>query len=149
MTPILIVRKQDETAVLFGVFLVDLYCLGVKDAFCNANITLSKYRDDIRSRFAEEHDMVTCPFELAHQIIYGAIDYAAELGFRPHTDFSLAKHVLEDREAIPPNRDIEFGKDGKPLFVSGPHDNVKRIMAQLDKKLGKDGYYFLIGGAVG
>jgi len=35
------------------------------------------------------------------------------------------------------------GKDGKPLFISGPYDDVPRIMARLEKAVGRGGLHFL------
>ena len=90
------------------------------------------------------------PEELAHQIIYGAVDYAASLEFRPHRDFLLSQHILTPREEGPPNGGLEFGKDGMPLYVSGPHDDMGRIVKHLEAKLGKDGFhYILVTGPLG
>jgi len=36
------------------------------------------------------------------------------------------------------------GREGKPFFVAGPYDNVDRIMAKLRRKLGEDGFHFMI-----
>jgi hypothetical protein len=44
-------------------------------------------------------------------------------------------------ELIPPGD----GK-GKPLYISGPHDNVKRILATLSRTVGPGGYEYIVGG---
>ena len=43
---------------------------------------------------------------------------------------------------------VEFGKDGKPFFISGPHDNVDAILRQLERNAGVGKHDFLaqIGG---
>lgn len=143
MAAIAVARRQNETMMVFGIYVVDMYCLGVKNTFCRANVSFSKYRDDFRARFVEENGARACPAELAHQIIYGAVEYAASLDLRPHKDFQLSRHVLEKRETIPPNDELEFGKDGKPLYVSGPNDPAGRIMKHLEMKLGKDGFRYI------
>ena len=143
MAQILVARRQSEGMVLFGVYVVDLGCLGVKDAFAKGNVPMSEYRDGIRHRLVEESGAKRCPVELAHQIVYGALDYADALDFEPHKDFKMARHVLEERESISPNDDIEFGKDGKPFYCAGPHDHVEKIMQHLEDRLGSDGFHFI------
>ena len=64
--------------------------------------------------------------ELAHELIWGGIEYAARYGFRPDPDFKLAQLVVDPPEAHPRTGAVTFGKDGKPFYVSGPHDNVRR-----------------------
>lgn len=144
---VIITRKQTDTLVLFGVYLVDMQCLGIKNTFCEVNQSLSHYVE-MKARVSEFEGFEPCSAELAHQIIYGALDYAAGLGFRPQKDFAMSRWVLDPRETIPPNDELEFGKDGMPLFVSGPHDNVAAIMAHLEKRVGKGNFHFLVGGPV-
>ena len=36
-----------------------------------------------------------------------------------------------------------FGKDGKPFFIAGPHDNAARILRQLEKTAGPGNYHYL------
>ena len=38
---------------------------------------------------------------------------------------------------------MTFGKDGKPFYVSGPHDNVDAIMNQLLRTAGPDNFEYL------
>jgi len=127
---IILSRQQPDGNIAFGVYLVDTGCLGVKNAFCNADFTPGKYKSQLVAK-AREESFEPCPIDLAHHIIYGAIDYAAQLGFRPHKDFALSQYILEPRENVEPVEGVEFGQDGKPFYIAGPHDNVRRIMDQL------------------
>lgn len=141
-----VARRQSETIMAFGVYIVDLYCLGVKNTYCRADVPLSKYKGDFRAQFVERNEATACPAELAHQIIYGAVEYAANLGLRPHKDFHLSSHILEERDTIAPNDELEFGKDGKPLYVSGPYDSPGQILKHLEAKLGEGGFHYIIMG---
>jgi len=67
----------------------------LKDTFCNVGFTLSEYEDELKARIYRDDDPIDCPVSLIHQIIYGAIEYAADLGFKPQKDFNLSKYVLE------------------------------------------------------
>jgi hypothetical protein len=79
--------------------------------------------------------------EEAQAIVFGAIDYAAGLGFDPHPDFTASKaHLGQRRDALIP---IEFGKDGKPMYVTGPYDNPDRILTKLQQTVGKGNYNYI------
>jgi len=142
LTPVIVSREQKPDKVIFGSFLVDLYCLGVKDAYCNGDFPLSKFQRNLPQMCSGEPE--ACDIGLAHELIYGAIDFARRYGFEPHSDFELASQVLDPSEDHPPKHRLKFGKDGKPLFVAGPHDNVKAIMARLQRTAGEGNYDYLI-----
>jgi hypothetical protein len=139
---ILISRRQPDGDLLFGVYLVDIFCLGLKNTFCNVDLSMSRYRRDLVDKSFGDQDFEPCSVELAHQIIYGAIAYAGQFGFRPNKDYKLSQYILETPESIGP-ADIEFGKDGKPFFIAGPDDHVQRIMHQLESTVGKGNYTYL------
>lgn len=140
---ILISRRQPNGNLLFGVYLVDVYCLGLKNTFCNADFSVWRYETELRSKTYREEDPVECPIPLAHQIIYGGIEFATQFGFRPNKDFKLSQYVLEDNNNIEPYEDIEFGKDGQPFYIAGPDDNVEYIVRQLASKAGEGNFKFL------
>jgi hypothetical protein len=142
---ILVARRSPKGQIAAGTFLIDLGCLGVKSAFgslFNSRREYKKLRDSITS----QQKMAKADIDLAAKIIREAIAYARGLGFRPDPDYQDAMPVLGD--ADPDACDVQVplgGKDGKPFFISGPYDNVDRIMAQLTRKLGPDGFHFMIG----
>ena len=41
--------------------------------------------------------------------------------------------------------EVEFGKDGKPFFISGPYDKVDSVISKLEKAVGKGNFTFLAG----
>ena len=145
---ILVVRQQPNGLVAFGVFLVDTGCLGVKNAFCDSNVARTRYQE-FRERFEERNNGIPCTPSLAHEIIYGGLEYAAKIGFKPHKDFALSREILDPCEKVTFDGQVEFGKDGKPCYVSGPNDNVNRILNHLEKTLGSGNFHFLVGGPLG
>jgi hypothetical protein len=98
-------------------------------------------------RISENGDVEEVTPEYFHNLIYAAVDFAEENGFKPHKDFKLAEYVL-DPDLIDDGIDeIELGgKDGKPLFICGPFDNAERIIATLNKNVGEGNYNFLFEG---
>ena len=149
LSQILLSRVQPDGLLVAGVYLVDLLCLGLKNSFARANLTQSAYNFDLRDRIREMQGLEPCDLDLAHTIIYGAIDFAARFGFRPQRDLKLTRHILEERDRLPVRDDVGFGRDGKPLFISGPHDDVRRIVGQLQATAGEGNFDFMIGGPVG
>ena len=144
LAQILLSRQLQDGAFIFGVYLVDIFCLGLKNTFCNANFSSSRY-EELKARIFQDRKSVVCPVPLAHRIIYGAIGYASKLGFKPNRDFERSRHVLgEEKTGLGEGTDVQFGKDGKPLFIAGPDDNVESIIKNLEVKLGAGNFNFLV-----
>ncbi len=145
LVQILLARQQPDGDICFGTYLIDKLCLGVKDAFANANFSRSRYQNEVRSKISRTTKLVECTPELAHQMIYESIDFAAQFGFQPHKDFMLAQYLLTPRGELEEPYKLTFGRDGKPLYIAGPHDNVGRIMRQLEKTAGPGNFDYLVG----
>ncbi|MBN1310195.1 MAG: hypothetical protein JXB30_02170 [Anaerolineae bacterium] len=141
---ILIARKQPDGNIAFGVYLVDMFCLGLKNTFCNVGYSPSRYRREVRPKSTHPSKPKKCPPELAHQIVYQAIDYAAQFGFKPQKDYKWSRYLLEERGVLEESYDLAFGKDGKPFFIAGPYDNVDVIMRRLEKHAGPSNYHYFI-----
>lgn len=142
---ILVARRSPQGQIAAGTFLVDLGCLGVKSAFGSLFNSRREYRE-LRDSITSQQKMAKADIDLVAKIIREAIAYARELGFRPDPDYRDAMPVLGD--ADPDACDVKVplgGKDGKPFFIAGPYDNVDWILAQLTRRLGSDGFHFMIG----
>jgi hypothetical protein len=142
---VVIARRQPDGNLVFGVYLVDCLCLGLKNTYFNANVSVGEfYRESLPQIF---HDMswVDISPALAHEIIYGGIAYAEQLGFRPQRDFRRSQYILDLPDEHPPTGTVEFGRDGKPLYVSGPDDNVQAVLRQLDRAVGEGNYQYIVG----
>jgi hypothetical protein len=90
---------------------------------------------------------IPAPLELAQHLVLGAAEYARGLGFDPHPDFEAAKGHLGSWSG--PSA-IRFGRNGKPFYVEGPHDDSAAVMRTLNRTVGKGNYEFLVvAGAAG
>jgi hypothetical protein len=142
---ILLSRSQpNDGGILFGTYLVDMFCLGLKNTHSDANVPVGVYRQDVLPQVFMDENPAECPLDLAHQIVYQAIEYAAKFGFKPQRDFKWSQYVLDERGKWPESHQLTFGKDGKPFFVAGPFDNIKTIKAKLDKNPGPGNYDYLV-----
>ena len=53
LAQILFSRRQPNNKLIFGVYLVDIYCLGLKNTYCHANFSLEEYQDLKNKAFKE------------------------------------------------------------------------------------------------
>lgn len=127
-----VVRQMHEDYLLIGSYIVDIFCLGVKDATFKYKMTEWDFENEYLPIFTVNMglEIIECDPQLAFNVVYGAVEYAEDLGFYPHKDFNIAEYILPPVEEVA-YMDIEFGKNGKPLYIQGPNDNSNKIMAQL------------------
>lgn len=139
---IIVTRLHKGGRKTVGVYLVDKYCLGVKDAFYRLRLDDIEY-DDFIQTVSREYHLKKISYNEAHNLIYGAIEFADEAGIAPCKDFALAKYILEeDTEAIP-LIEYEYGKDGKHLLVVGSQKEADLYLPALRANLGADFNYII------
>lgn len=143
LVEVLVARQQPDGNVCFGLYLIDKYCLGLKNTLSQANVPLNVYRKELVDKLFHGTKPEKCSPELAHQMIYAAIEYAQQFGFQPESDFALTQHILAPRGELAETNQLTFGKNGKPFFVAGPHDNVARVLKQLEKTAGPGNFDYL------
>lgn len=138
---VVVARKQADERVLYGMYLVDYYCLGVKECVWKAGVSLSTFHKRLQQMVGTPEQ---CEPSLAHQLIYGAINYAQRWGFQPHADFKNASQILEPRGRFPEKHDIEYGHGGKPLFIPGPYDNSSWVINKLVETAGEGNFEYIM-----
>jgi len=143
MASITVARKHSNGNITMGMYLTDLKCLGIKDAYYFFNISEREYRD-ILENMAEEMDTEPVSYTLAHNIIYAGIEFADDYKFKPHKDFtSVAQYILEEDNEDVELIEVECGENGKPLYIRGPLDSETRaskIITQLEREAGPGNY---------
>jgi hypothetical protein len=142
---VVIAREGRYNKITFCSYLLDVWCLGVKDAMPPRAVDRAKFKDvahKLFSLFSGEPQEV--PLEVAQGMIFSACEYSESLGFQPHTDFEKSRsHIGEWNGTIR----IQCGRDGKPFYVNGPHDDPKKVMETLKKSSGEGNFDFMIGSA--
>lgn len=134
MATIFVIRQLPNLKYSFGTYLVDTFCLGLKNTICNAGVRYDLIENLIGRC---DQDLEEINYEDARSIVFGAIKFAEALGFKPQpsSDWSDAQYIIEhDR---PFESKFEFGKNGKPVYIQGPDDNPHEIMAKLKNALPK------------
>jgi hypothetical protein len=142
MVTVAVAREHGGSKVSACAYLVDTYCLGVKNATGPQTMDRRKLPGFLFQAFRSySGPPLEAPLSLAQQLVFGAIGYARGLGFEPHPDFAACAGHLGGWEG--PSM-IGFGRGGKPLFVQGPYDDAERIMQTLEQAVGRDGFDFLV-----
>jgi len=133
-------ERPDKLAVCG--YLVDTWCLGVKNAIGPRRMGGRELEAFKREYFGPwETEGIPVPLELAQHLVLGAVDFARSLGFEPHPDFRRARRALGSWEG--PSA-ITFGINGKPLYVNGPHEDPQRVLATLERTVGRDGFHYSV-----
>lgn len=138
IAPIVVARKHINGNISWGTFLVDTYCLGVKNTMYAFNRPEEEY-EDFKDEFGEGYEATACGYVLAHNIIYGSVEYAEDYGFEPHKEFNTSQYILEEDDEHIELMDIEFGMDGKPCYFVGPDEDERKanqIIATLERTAG-------------
>ncbi len=141
---VVVARRQPDGRLVFGNYLVDRFCLGLKNTFCRAGLPAARFEEDLLPGIISGGPPVGISADLAHEIIYGGIEFAARYGFRPHRDFALCQYVLDPPEAHPRTGAVEFGRNGRPLYIAGPHDDAAAIVRQLERTAGPGNYDYVV-----
>ena len=130
-----------------GVFLVDVFCLGIKDAYF-VKVSNSEYDTKILARMAEAGEgKESLSPACARKLVEGAVQYAQGLGLAPHPDYKKACRVFGGIRSQECDRAFTYGQHGKPLFVQSPNDSpafVHHVMTTLTRRLGTDGFHYIL-----
>jgi hypothetical protein len=144
---VVVARKHTNGNITAAIYLVDLFCLGVKDTMYLFNEIEAVYREKLQP-VEDVNPFIKIEYILAHNIIYAAIEFAGDYGFVPHKDFnSVTKYLLEEDTDDVELIDIECGQDGKPSYFQGLDDTkatVARIIKQLERTAGRGNFNFTV-----
>jgi hypothetical protein len=146
MGMVVISRQMPDGTVGFANFLVDPWCLGVKDVHVGL-MHRTEYDEKIDRRMRADHPGRDVPPEDACKYVTGAVAYARELGFSPHPDYAKGMILFTGVDPAASKATFEYGYEGKPHYVSGPHEGMRRVrqvLAILENHCGKGGYNYTI-----
>lgn len=136
----IVTRCHPKGTLTAGIFLLDTFCLGLKDSFFRFSVEPHELDSFIDTSFREipmkETDYVT-----VHNLIYGAIEFAEEAGILPDKSFELTNYILSpDTEDIPLMQ-FDFGKDGRHLLIANDRVELDYYLPKLKKYLGDNFRY--------
>ncbi|MBD5275177.1 MAG: hypothetical protein HDS37_03625 [Bacteroides sp.] len=92
------------------------------DAIDFQNLLKGVFRDGIYEEIS---------YAEAHNLIYGAIEFAEEADIEPYGDFNVAEYILEEDTDKLPLIEYDYGKDGKHVddMICG---DAKRVVSDIE-----------------
>ena len=141
---VIVSRKSNHQIVMVG-FLVDVYCLGVKSVLARQE-TPTSYPYLIKN-ISLSTPLTPIDAAYAKKLVLGAVSYAASVGIDPHADYYKYKSIFDDVDAAECLTKFNFGKDGKPFLIAGPHNSptqIKMWIRNLQNKCGDGAFDYLI-----
>lgn len=145
MAVVTVIREKPNGKFILGFYMTDTFCLGLKNTGFLYDYSSFELEQVLEQQYSDANQLERKKIkpDLAYNIVYGAVEYAEDLGFSPHKDFKVSEYLLADVDDVK-FIELEFGKDGKPLFVAGPYDDYERVMSILNKKVGQGNYDYLL-----
>ena len=129
LAAVLVARSAGRDTVSACGYLVDLYCLGVKDVIGPRILNDQQHAQFTRTFFAGyRQPPVAAPIELAQQLVLGAARYARSLGFEPAAGFDAVRGHLGEWSGV---RAVAFGRQGRPEYIQGPYDDAGQVRGTL------------------
>lgn len=146
---LIVSRKAQNDNIAVSVFVVDVFCLGVKNVLFRV-LSEVDYENKLKSSLMASHEGQA--FESIHpacakKLLEGAVTYAEKLGFSCHPDYKNAKDIFGDIDSSSCSVKYTYGKDGKPFYIRGPNETVikaKKIVNQLHQRCGEGGFDYLV-----
>lgn len=135
---LVVARRTPDGQLACAVFLVDVYCLGVKNALWKI-LGQSQFHALCRDLDANGRLVEVTPEHFA-KLVYCAADFGQSLGFPPHRDFRHAQRLLAGIDPSQCPVVFEFGREGHPLYIRGPAESIDEahIIAARVQALGGD-----------
>lgn len=137
---VIVSRLHTGGKISFACYLIDTYCTGIKDSLYKLRIEEEEL-DYFLENFCEVAELEECSYEEAHNIIYGAVEFAEEIEIAPDDSFRLTKYMLEEDTEDIPLIEYEFGKDGEHFLIATDSHNAGKYLPKLEKVYGNDFKY--------
>jgi hypothetical protein len=144
LAQVVVVRGDPRQGVAAAGFLVDTACLGLKDTLFVPYLSAEDLPQLLTEMQMEDGESEPCPPEFAAALVHRAVAYSTSLGLPPRPGSVAAMAALGGIDGDSWDGPIEFGREGKPLFISGPHDDAEAILAQLRSVVG-DEFEYVVG----
>lgn len=141
-----IARRGPHSQVVGVIFLIDMYCLGVKDATIVVS-SEAEWKERLSHLRGNGQRFQSVTPEAFRKLVDGAAAYAKSFGISACREWLQVQPIFEGIDASQCSTEFEYGKNGKPLYMPGPHDNssrIQQILNLLDGNAGQDNFAFTV-----
>lgn len=141
---VLLARGNKVGPLAVAGFLLDTFCLGVKDVLFRemADYQLEHYRDML----GQATPLVPVDPCYARKLLRDLTRWSGSLGFQPPREFVTVERLFGNTDPQACDATFEFGMSGKPLYVPGPSETMavsRQHIEQLRDQLGVGGFDFV------
>jgi hypothetical protein len=145
---VVVSRFKANGRVEAGFFLLDVFCLGVKDAGFEPFSSYEEFESDLLDPLFAVNAPVRMKPESGRKLVEDAVAYARQLSFAPAADYKEASRVFGGISKSDCAEVFTFGKYGKPFYIQGTYESAAKsehILRALEARCGKDGFHFIVG----
>ena len=131
MGMLLLVRGTPSGGLTMANFLLDVFCLGVKDVFFR-QIEASEL-EEIVDATEIDAPLVDVEPAYARKLLRDLVRYAQTLGLEPPREYKAAERLFGDVSADASDARFEFGCEGRPLYLRGPSETPAQVRQRLEQ----------------
>jgi len=142
---ILVIRQHPQGTFTYAGYMIDRWCLGIKDSMWQFSIDKEDLQADLALWSHHPMSLTEIDYVEAHNWVYGALAFAEEAGIKPCKDFQLTQFILAPDDDEVELREYDFGHDGKYCLAVKDNLEASKYIPILDKNLGKGQYSVQIG----
>ena len=142
---IIIARGASPYWLSAAFFLVDVFCLGIKDVFVE-ELGAEEFAA-AAAALGEVETLSDVEPAYARRLLQEAAAWAGSIGFKPHRDFASVERIFGDVDATACKAEFEFGYEGKPFYVAGDTETLAQVrqrFAHLVERFGEDGFDYML-----
>jgi hypothetical protein len=125
MGTVILARGISPDHLTLGVFLVDTWCLGVKDTHFRS-IDGETFEAMIAT-LDDTMPIASVDPSYARKLLRDATAWAQSMGIAPHRDFAAIERLFGDISADACDATFRFGRDGEPFYVQGPRESPAQV----------------------
>lgn len=135
MAHVIVVRRRPDNKFAFVCYLVDTFCLGVKDAFYRTRVEEFELADII-DNFKHRIGLEECSYAVAHNLVLGAVEFAEEGGIEPCREWDLTQYGLDEDSDDIELIEYDYGRDGKHFLNTQTRTEGAKYLPILRQHLG-------------
>lgn len=142
---LVLTRGVSAVRVAMACFLLDVYCLGIKDVMFRSldACELEYFITTLRAT----SPLVNINPNDARKLLRDLVTWAEAIGFSPHRDFVVVERMFGEVRSDTSSASFQFGRDGKPFYVAGPTESPAQIRARLShltERFDDDGFHYIV-----
>lgn len=141
---VVIARDTPADGIVVGTFLLDVFCLGVKDAALR--VVDSIEFNEMMGLMNQSAPLEAVAPAYARKLVRDAGAYGRSLGIEQHPDMASAELLFGGVSADSSDAVFSFGREGRPAYIPGPGESasqIRRRVERLRRKLGEGGFDYM------